>query len=351
MKFRIALSFATITVAAFACSHQAEQAAQSPASEPALPASESTANSSAELSAQPTAAKSDPTFVTSFEAKTGELPEGLALRDGAAYVGFAPTASVMRYDLAKGSLSKFGSLPAPVANKGFMTGLDFDKAGNLYAALVSFVDSPKAGIYRLSPSGGEATLFAQDANMKFPNGLAFYQSNLFVTDSASGSVYKITPEGKLSTWASGELLKGNKDFCGKGVGAPFDIGANGIVQQGQDFYVSNNDKASVVRIPIQADGSAGPMVNLTGSKCDELGGADGIALSSRGDFVVATNRLNRLVRFDKAGHVERIADGGMLDFPASVAFDKNELFVTNFALFSASAGKPSRPGLIKLFSN
>ncbi len=343
MKLRISLSVAAITVTALACSsHEAERAAVAPAS--------ATAAAAPVAAQSPEETSHEPTFVTAFEAKTGGLPEGLALRDGSAYVGFAPTGSVMRYDLAKQSLSKFGSLPAPVANKGFMTGLEFDKAGNLYAALVSFVDSPKAGIYRLSPAGGDAVLFAQDAGMKFPNGLSFYQANLFVTDSASGSVYKIAPDGKLTTWASGELLKGDKDFCGKGIGASFDIGANGIVQQGQDFYVSNNDKASVVRIPIQADGSAGPMVNLTGSSCEELGGADGIALSAQGDFVVATNRLNRLVRVNKAGHVERLVDGGMLDFPASVAFDKSELFVTNFALFNASSGKPSRPGLIKLQS-
>jgi hypothetical protein len=57
---------------------------------------------------------------------------------------------------------------------------------------------------------------------------------------------------------------------------------------------------------------------------------------------------DKLARVGTDGVVTTIASGAPFDFPASVAYRGSELYVTNFALFTASSGKPTAPGLLKL---
>jgi len=291
-----------------------------------------------------------PTQISSFDAKQGSLPEGLAVRDGKAYVGLAPTGAVLQVDLKTGSSTPFSSLPTPVPNKGFMTGLAFGKDGKLFAALVSFVPEVQAGIYLVGSAGQPATLFAKHPQMAFPNGIvADSTGSLFVTDSAAGAVFRISQSGEVEQWASGELLRGNKDYCGpgKGVGVPFDIGANGIALKDAAIYVTNTDKASIARIPIQEGGKAGEIQTFVASDCAKLGGADGLTIDPDGNFIVADNHLNKIVRVDAGGAISTVVENGSLDFPASLAFEGRTLYATNFAFLSASTDK-ARPGLIRI---
>src|SRR5258706_4046151 len=102
-------------------------------------AAQAAAEPSAAAPAQPPVTREQ--LVAPFQVSKGELPEGLAIGDGVPYVRLAPSGQIAKVNLADGSLSAFASLPAPVPNKGFMTGLAFSAkdAGALYAALVSFV--------------------------------------------------------------------------------------------------------------------------------------------------------------------------------------------------------------------
>ncbi len=300
----------------------------------------------AHLSAAQTPAT--PTFVASFDPAAGELPEGVATRDGAAYVGFAPLGEIARVDLASGKSARFAKVPKPVAGKGFMTGLSFGGDGSLYAALVSFDPSVQPGIYKIPAAGGPGVLFAKDAHMVFPNGLVFDSAGaLLVTDSAAGAVYKVAPSGAVTTWASTPLLAGDPAACG-GSGNPFPIGANGIVERDGAYFVTNTDKGSVVRIAINRDGSAGAPEVAVGPDCASLAGADGLTVNSRGDLIVAVNRQNKVVRLPKAGAMEVVAANGSVDFPASVAWDRATMITTNFALANASTGKPAKPGLLRI---
>jgi sugar lactone lactonase YvrE len=229
-----------------------------------------------------------------------------------------------------------------------MTGLTLDRNGNLYAALVSFVPEVQAGIYRISSTGGKATLFAKHPQMQFPNGLAFDEhGNLFVSDSGSGSVFRIDPSGAVEQWASSSLLSGSKDTCETNAGG-FDIGANGIVVDRDAIYVDNNDKATLIRIARTSRGQAGVPEVFYGPDCANLGGADGLARDARGDFVVAVNRQNKVVRITHDKKVESVSTDVSLDFPASLVLDAGTVLLTNFALASASAGKPAKPGLVRL---
>lgn len=288
--------------------------------------------------------------VTSFDAATGGLPEGLAIAGHTAYVGMAPTGEIRAIDLESGASRSFATLPHPVPNQGFMTGLVTGDGGSLYAALVSFSPDVQPGIYRVGPEGGAAKLFAKHPSMVFPNGAVFGPDGaLYVTDSARGSVFRVERDGTTAEWLQEDLLTGDKDFCGKGVGAAFDIGANGIALRGEELIVANNDKAQLVRIPILKSGRAGEAKLLGASSCAELGGADGIAVDSHGDILVATNRLDRIVRVTSQGAIRTVSEGAPLDFPATIVpTSHGEAYVTSFAFGRATSGGEPHPALVRI---
>jgi len=213
---------------------------------------------------------------------------------------------------------------------------------------VSFDPSVQPGIYRVPAAGGQAALFAKAPGMVFPNGLAFDANGvLFVTDSAAGALYKVSPSGTASVWVSSPLFAGDAKECG-GSGNPFPIGANGIVARDGAFYVTNTDKGLVVRVASAPDGSARPPEVVAGPDCGALAGADGLVVDGAGDLVVAVNRQNQLVRLASRGRMDVITQNGALDFPASVTRGASAVFVTNFALANASSGKPAHPGLLRI---
>jgi sugar lactone lactonase YvrE len=168
-------------------------------------------------------------------------------------------------------------------------------------------------------AGGAAAPFATDPGMVFPNGLAFTAGgDLLVTDSAAGTVFKVTPAGAVTPWITDALLAGQKDFCGAGLGS-FDIGANGIaIDADGTVWVANNDKASIVKIPVSG-GAAGAPELFAGPDCDALGGADGLVVD---------------------------ADGSLIGLAIGEVGGQRSLFVTSFALLTASAGEPAHPALL-----
>lgn len=224
-----------------------------------------------------------------------------------------------------------------------------DDGGSLYGALVSFSPDVQPGIYKVGPGGGAAKLYAKHASMVFPNGLVFGKGGeLYATDSARGAVFRIAQDGTTSEWAHSALLAGNKDYCGVGVGAAFDIGANGIALRGDELIVANSDQAQLVRIPI-LPGGAGDAKVLVSPDCARLGGADGIAVEASGDILVATNRFDRVVRVTTTGTIRTVAEGNGLDFPASIVPTSNgEAIVTSFAFGRATSGKEAHPGLVRI---
>lgn len=322
------LSTALVALVSAACSGNPSTLPSSHAAEPEAPATTE--------------------LVARFDPAAGELPEGLVFGPDAAYVGFAPTSRVMRVDVGSGKATEYAQLPAPVPGKGFLTGLAQSPSGDLYAGLASFVPEVQAGIYRVTKDGGEVSLFAKDAALPFPNGLAFDENGvLFASDSGTGSILRFDASGRAERWASGDALLGDAKAC-DGAGPGFAIGANGIVVERDAVYVVNLDQATLLRIPRAKDGSAGSPTIVAGPDCETLGGADGLARAPDGSFVVAVNRQNKLVSVTPSGQVRTLAQGEPFDFPASVAYRGDTLFATNFALHNASAGLPAHPGLVRV---
>lgn len=302
-------------------------------------------------------------FLTRLSAGMGQLAEGIAVRNNALYVGLAPTGQILRVD-ASGATTAFAQVPIPpstnpAAPNGYLLGLIFDGAGNLYAAAPSFGTAFQAGVYRVPATGGTATLFARDpmGRMNFPNGMDFDPAgNLYVTDSASGSVLRVSPDGMTVTpWVTHALLTGvmGANPCGPGAGFP--IGANGLVYDaaGMNVYVTNTDRATVVRVPIAAGGAAGAPVVHVAQNCAALAGADGLTRGPDGALYVAANAANAVTRVSLDGAaVTALERGGLLDSPASIAFGSlgggaSSMYVTNAAFTSAQTpGGMPRPGVL-----
>lgn len=293
-----------------------------------------------------------PVWEARFDAAAGQLPEGLAVRDGVTYVGMATQQQVVRS--VDGVTEPFATFPRLGQGQGFLTGLTFDAQGNLYAGLASFAEDVQTGVYRVPASGGAATLFATHPEMAFPNDLLWDDDGfLYVTDSMAGAIWRVDASSGASSgsgatvekWLADPILTGDPVVCAPDeVG--FGIGANGI-EVGPDgaLYVAVTDRAMLVRIPRQ-DGVAGTPAPLAAPNCALLEGADGLVWRDDA-FIVASNRIDRIVRVDLDGTATALADRGDLDFPASVVATDDGVLVTNFGLLRAASGA-ARPGLLRI---
>jgi sugar lactone lactonase YvrE len=275
-----------------------------------------------------------------YDASAGEWPEGVAVdKVGNLYVGFQPLGQIRK-------ITTDGTDPVVVQfpDPGTL-GLAVDAVGNLYASHASG-NPATGGVYRLSKEG-VLERFAGTEEMVFPNSLAFdKRGNLYVTDSATGTIWRITRAGAAAPWLQHELLEG----LGQVPGWP-PIGANGIVYRQGTLYVANTEKGLILRISIGVDGSpAEPEVLADGP---DVYGPDGLALDVFGNIYAALVFQDKLVRIDPVeGSVTELAtiDDG-LDEPASLAFstqkgDRQAVFVTNFSVIPDDGG--AGPALLKV---
>src|SRR5690348_6915331 len=160
---------ASIGTALAACSSGSEATAGTGGGTTSTTSTTSTASTTGTGGAGPAA----PTFVAHFDPTKGELPEGLFVDQGEAYVGYAALGKIVKVDLAGGAVHDFGSIPPIPMNGGYMLGIVVDAQGNVFVGFGGGNGAALAnGVYKLPPAGGAVTApFATDAAMNFPNGL------------------------------------------------------------------------------------------------------------------------------------------------------------------------------------
>jgi sugar lactone lactonase YvrE len=291
------------------------------------------------------------TQVLALDVAQGQFPEGLAARGGELYAGMGPTGQVLKIS-ASGTVVPYGRWPAIPKDAAYLTGLVFDAQGALYAGLASFSPQLRTGIYRLPAGAEEASLFAGHPDLAFPNGLDFdAKGRLFVTDSSTGTVFVFGPDGKGGPWASDASLQGDRAYCGKPE-LPFALGANGVAVDGDSVVVVSSDQASLVRIPIQADGSAGAPRRVLGPDCAAFFGGDGLLRDPKdGSLWVSMNRANRILHLTPDQRIQAVEAEGVFDGPASLAIveegGRRWMYVTNFGFMTALRGGTPRVGLLR----
>jgi sugar lactone lactonase YvrE len=286
------------------------------------------------------------TTVLAFNPAALEAPEGVAVdRKGNIFVGMAFTGEIKKVTPG-GMVSTFADLDP---SSGFLTGLAFDRAGNLYAALASFVPATH-GIWRVSQSGATVRFAALDPT-GLPNVLAFdRRGNLYVSDSILGRIWKISKQGAVSVWKADPLL------AGLGLLVPLipPVGANGLAfdEEQENLFVVNTEKGLIARIDVRSNGTAGDIHVFV--QDPGLFGADGCTFDDDDNLYVAVNGQDSIARVSEEGSVAIVAQGGLLQNPAEVRFGvgKNDetLYITNFALFRflGLTPGPPRPALLSL---
>lgn len=290
--------------------------------------------------------------VAAFDPNKGQFVEGLDIKDGIAYVGALPTGQIVTVDLAKHTIADHGATPSFPQNGGALVGLTLGPDGALYAALnITAPGGPATGVYRVAPGGGAATLFASDPAMLFANDLRFNAAGeLLVSDSLSGTIFKVAKSGAVSKWLSHPLLTPDATVCGENT--MFHLGINGFVLSGGAYYATNTDRAEIVKIPVNADGSAGTPEVFVPTDCARLSGADGIAVDeATGDLLVAVNYKDTVLRIGKDKSIKTLATGEPLQSPASLFVDSKagSVYVT-CAAFAALSTDPTKakPSLLRL---
>lgn len=205
---------------------------------------------------------------------------------------------------------------------GLLTGLAFDDHGRLYVADATFSDTDLPGVFRVDRKGWTRVL-TLPTGQSFPNGLAFRDGYLYVSDSALGAIWRARP-GKDAAPAEPWFQDTSPEqFLQPGEG-PEDhgIGANGIAFRKGALYVAGADGACIVRISVLRNGDAGSPTVVAGPR-NELKGVDGIVFDLLGNLWLVTNGpvTGRLAVLTPFGGLLVLADQpSWLDYPTQPVF-------------------------------
>ncbi|MBI3884252.1 MAG: hypothetical protein HY302_00750 [Opitutae bacterium] len=185
----------------------------------------------------------------------------------------------------------------------------------------------------LTVTGGEAALF------QYPAGIAGDAvGNLYVADSFSNTIRKITPDGLVSTLAGSPGMAGSQN--GNGISALFNQPAGVAVDAAGNVYVADTGNAVIRKIA--PDGTVTTLAGTANSRGnrDDLGSAAsfgspaGIAVDTAGNLYVADAFNATIRKITPAGLVSTLAGSatnrGVTDatgsaarfnFPSGVAVD------------------------------
>jgi len=191
-------------------------------------------------------------------------------------------------------------------------GVAISDDGGIWVAVFSTA-SEANGVWHIRPDGSLELAFPMPPEeAPIPNGLAFdSDGDLFITESGIGSIWKASPNGPAELWLQMDLLSPLP---------PHRQGADGIAFQGEVLYVTNFDRGTVVKVPIEADGlPAQPEILAS-----HLSGPGAIAFDTLGNLFTVTGNATQLIRIPPGGSPETLLGLGSLgiDYPSGIAFSQ-----------------------------
>jgi len=186
-----------------------------------------------------------------------------------------------------------------------------------------------------NPDMSQDTIMFGSNNFPAPNALAFDKySNLYVSDSFQGAIFRIDNAHKCNTPCPVITVKHDGLLATAGF-PPF--GANGLAfsRDGIKLFVANTGDDRILQLDLKTKDK---VISVFAESID---GADGIAsykgmivaAANQGDVVVILNENGRIIA--KLGDFLGIRKDGSprgLLFPASIVIVDDKMFVTNLAL-------------------
>jgi sugar lactone lactonase YvrE len=232
---------------------------------------------------------------------------------------------------------------------GMLLGVAIDQRDRVYVAVWDMGTGMTAnGVCRLEGGSLEQVVALPEGS--WPNGLAFHDRRLYISDSALGAVWRVRVGSGVASpdeaWVRDDLLAPGDPAIDPSASG---LGANGIAFRDDRLYVAVADCGRIVRIPVRHDGSHGrPAVVCERS---ELKTADGVAFDRAGGLWITTNMgttgaspSGALYRLAPAGKLLTVADDpGWLNYPTQPVFGttrhtKETLFVENGAFYGYEDG-------------
>ncbi|MCA9831835.1 MAG: hypothetical protein R3B97_10970 [Dehalococcoidia bacterium] len=285
-------------------------------------------------------------LVREFDPGLSEFPKGIAFdRYGGVYVGMQMLGQVRK--LARdGSEEIIATIPFDgPPGTGFLPAIALVEGwiGARNAIYASFVDGhtgAATGVYKISRDGTLSRVPGSEA-ISFGNGMtADRRGNVYVSNSTTGSIWRIRHDsGAVELWAQDPLLEGDGSL---GFGVP--LGAGGLALDGRSLLVTVEEKARVVRIDIDRDGSAGNVSVVV--EDSSLYMTEGVALGRDRSIYISSWYNSTLSVLDRRGNLSVIADSedGLLG-PVTLAFGKGlhsrYLYIVNQSGFIFPDPKPA----------
>lgn len=216
------------------------------------------------------------------------------------------------------------------------TGLVADGAGNVY-----FADEYKNKVFKITPDGTLTTIAGSgtggfkdgngiNAQFSGPTGVTLdANGNIYVADRSNRRIRKINPAGDVSTWA------------GDGSGTNLDLPTGLCFDGDGNMIVADQAKARVIKITPNPDGSRS-FTTVAGST---QGYADGsattakfnwlidVAVDGKGNIYVSDLGNNRIRKITPAGNVTTLfGDGEAATLASPVGIDvdsKGNIYVAD----------------------
>jgi hypothetical protein len=284
----------------------------------------------ATLAAGPSVSVQSSRMLVLFDITKGQLPENMvAAPHGALDVALNGAGAIAQV-ASSGTFKVLGTLPAPadggvntpLLKMPFMAGMARAANGTIYT-LYSTGTAGQSGVYRLEPGGTPQLIVSLPAD-SLANELALDTATheLYISDSALGVVWRAPQAGGTpEVWASGPAL------------APTEfLGANGLKLHDHAIWVSNTDAGTIVRIPIESGGSAGPISTFATG----LATIDDFNFVGNGDEIVAAlNRDNEVALVKPSGSHSILLDASDgLEGPTSIVVRAHTIYVASGGYFT-----------------
>lgn len=191
---------------------------------------------------------------------------------------------------------KDGKVTKLFQHEGTAAGLTLADDNHLMLTATSKKEGPV--VFQIILSTGEAKIAGRLADAAMLNGIVKVQNHTYlIADSFKGIIWKLdTKTGATSQWLNHELFRA-PSFDGS-----LGVGVNGLKPFKGAIYASNTTNATLIKIPVHADGAAGtPSVFLSEVFMDDFD------MDSEGNFYAAPHMYDCIVKISPEGKKTIIA--------------------------------------------